>query len=254
MWGAKHSRCAGMLALAMLAFLRPLPAQQLTSGLQNRSGEATTAATSAPQALLATALNPFQCPETSSHKSADDADSPDALLFLKTRSRLTTSTAYSFSAPPGFYAPQPNDLDPALWNSSISSVISASLRQSGSSSFRVSGDLENYGQRRPSFASGDAGSQTLTLEWQFAQRLPTRFGAFEVAAGGYQQQLIANRAFAHGPVTEALDGYSVSSAGVETTFTLPDRNLGLTVRYGSEHVRFETGKSRTASFEFSWSW
>jgi len=241
----------------MLAFLRPLPAQQLTSSLQQPS-EATTLAPSL-NALSRTLQpapppNPFQLPGNAVRKTADDADAPDSLLYLMNRTWVTTSAAYSFAAPPNFYAPQRNSFDPAMWNSSLSAAISAPIRQSGTTSVRMSGDLENFGQRRQAGASGDPGTQTFTMEWEFAQLLPTRFGALEVAAGRYQQQLISNRAFANGPLTDVLMGYSASSIGFQTSFTLPDKNIGLTVRYGTERVGFEAGKSHTTMFELSWTW
>jgi len=258
MCGVKHVRHAFSVALAMLALLRPLPAhaQQMNSSLQQRSDASTLTPSlnALSQTLTPAPPNPFQRPGNAVHKTADDADAPDSLLYLMNRTWVSTSAAYSFAAPPSFYAPQHNDFDPAIWNSSVSGAVSASVRRSGTTSVRMSGDLENYGQRRQSGTSGDPGTQTLTMEWEFSQLLPTRLGALEVAAGRYQQQLVSNRAFANGPLTDVLMGYSASSVGFETSFTLPDKNIGLTVRYGTERVGFEAGKSHATTFEFSWTW
>jgi len=258
MSGYKDLRHACLIAVAIWVFLRPLSAhtQQLTSSLQDRSGEADSSvpAAASTQSMPFASPNPFQRPGNSVCKTGDDADSSDSLFFLMNRTWVTTSAAYAFAAPPSFYAPQHNDFDPAIWNSSMSGVVSASIRRGGTTSVRMSGDLENYGQRRQAGASGDPGTQTLTMEWELSQLLPTRFGLLEVAGGRYQQQLVSNRAFANGPLTDVLMGYSASSVGFETSFTLPDKNIGLTIRYGTERVGFEAGKSHTTMFELSWTW
>ena len=254
----KNRRHALIRVVAMLAFVLPLPAgaQQLTSSLQDHSAETNSfaPAATAAQSMPSPSPNPFQRPGTAVHKTADDTDVPDALLYLMNRTWIATSAAYAFSAPPSFYAPQHNAFDPAIWSSSMSGAVSASLRRSGTASLRMSGDLENYGQRRQAGTSGDPGAQTFTMDWELAQLLPTRLGFLEVAAGRYQQQVISNRAFANGPLTDVLMGYSASSVGFETSFTLPDKNIGLTVRYGTERVGFEAGKSHTTMFEFTWTW
>jgi hypothetical protein len=250
---------AFVVGVALMAFLCPSAsgAQQITSLVQSPSSEVTTFAPSAKvgsQLLRPTTPNPFERPGSTAHKAADDTDSPDSLLMQRDRGRLSTSAAYAFTAPPSFYSFGHNQSVPADWNSSVSGAISATVNQSGTTAVRMSSDLEIDGQRRDAAALGAPGTQALTMEWEVSRLLPTRLGPLEVAAGRYQQRFVSYPAFANGPLTDVLLGYSASSVGFETTFTLPDKNMALSFRYGTERLGSLPDKSRTAIFEFSWTW
>ena len=259
MSGAKSILHASVLVLEMMALLRPLAAkaQQVTSSVEDQSGDVNKLASSA-KALSDTSqpadLNPFDRPWSSQRKSADDAESSDSLLIEMDRKWAITSAAYSFTATPDFYSPAHNALNSADWNSSLSGAFATYLNHGGTTSLRMTGDLEIYGQRRDAGMAGNAGAQDFTMEWEISHVVPSRFGSLEVAAGWYQQQLVSYPAFANGPLTDVLLGYSASSVGFETTVTVPDKNISLSFRYGTERVGSTPDKSRAALFEFSWTW
>lgn len=167
---------------------------------------------------------------------------------------MSAAGAYAFAAAPVFYSPSLNASAPGDWDSVLSGAVAAHLNRSRTTDLRVSSDLEYYGQRRQTGSGGEPGGQSLTAEWQVAHLLPSRFGAMEFAAGGYQQRLVSFPAYANGPLTSVLLGYSASSVGFETTVTLPDKNIAFSFRYGTEHIGTNPDKARVAVFELSWTW
>jgi hypothetical protein len=249
----------GIAALAVAALLCPLPArtQQITSSVQDPSDDINTLASGAKalaQAMKPVSPNPFERPSSGKHKVGDDNEGPDSLLFQMDRKFTSTLTEYAFTAPTGFYSLEHNQGDPADWNSSLTSAFTAYLNQGSATAVRMTGDLETFGQRRLAGGVGDPGTQIFTVQWEATHVVPSKLGAMEVAAGRYQQQLTSYPAFANGPLTDVLLGYSASSVGFETTVTLPDRNLGLSFRSGTERVGSMVNKAHTALFEFSWTW
>ena len=258
MSGTRYLRNACFIVLATMALLRPLPApgQELSSPFADRVAASSALAPSATDLSQPStpAVNAFERPGNAVPKASGDADSPDTLLVQLDRKRISTAAAYAFTAPPSFYASRHSQFDPADWNSSMSGAISTALNQDGTTTLRMSSDLELDGQQRDATASGAPPVQQLTLEWELSRLLPTKLGALVVAAGRYQQHLISYPAYANGPLTDVLLGYSASSVGFETTFTLPDRNMSLSIRYGTERLISTPDRSHTTSFQFSWTW
>jgi hypothetical protein len=169
--------------------------------------------------------------------------------------KLTSYSAeYAFTAAPDFFCFDHNHSDLGPWNSSLTGTFAAYLNPDSTTAVRLSGDLESFGERRQAGMIGDPGAQTFTVQWEASRVLGSPVGAMEIAAGRYQQHLVSYPAFANGPLTDVLLGYSATSAGFHTTVTLPDRNIGLSFRYGSERLGSTANKGHTTLFEFSWTW
>lgn len=249
----------GIAALAVTALLCSLPAgaQQIPSTIQDPGGDINTLSSNAKaiaQALKPALPNPFEPPSDSKHKADNENESSDSLELQMDRKHVSTLAEYGFTAPASFYSLEHGPDNPADWNSSLTGAFTAYLNQGSPTAVRMMGDLETLGQRRQAGAVGEPGSQVFTMQWEASHVLPSKWGAMEVAAGRYQQQTISNRAFANGPLTDVLLGYTASSVGFETTVTLPDRNMGFSFRYGTERLAGTPNKAHTAQFEFSWTW
>jgi hypothetical protein len=247
------------ISLSLMALLCPpaAKAQQITPSVADAMNAVNTSAASPrglPTLSDSTAPNPFERPGSSGHGQADGRDSADSLATQIDRRWASTSAEYAFTAAPSFYSPGRNDCDPRDWDSLISSGITAYLNRSNTTTVRMSSSLDLYGQRREAGATGDPGGQAFTMEWEVSHLLPSKLGPMEVAAGRYQQQLILRQAFPNAPLTDELLGYSMSSAGFETTVTLPDRNLAFSLRYGTQHSGTTVDRSHVAMFELSWTW
>ncbi len=132
--------------------------------------------------------------------------------------------------------------------------MTAYLSPSDTTSVRMISDLDIYGQKREAEAVGQPGGQAFTLEWEVAHLVPTRMGFLEVATGTYRQQLLSYAAFPNSPLADALPGYTVFGSGLETSLTLPDKNVTLSVRYGTQHLAQWVEKSHVAMFALSWTW
>lgn len=260
MSGKSRARYAIAVAiLAVAALLSPLPAraQQVTSSIQDPSGNINTLASGAKalaQAMKPASPSPFEPPSGSKHKKGDENESSDSLLLQMDRKFTSSLAEYSFTAPPVFYSLEHSQCNSADWNSSLTSALTAYLSQGSTTAVRMTGDLEMFGQRRQAGAVGEPGSQVFTMQWEASHVVPSKLGAMEVAVGRYQQQMISYPAFANGPLTDVLLGYVASSAGFATTVTLPDRNMVFSFRYGSERLESIVNKGHTALFEFSWTW
>jgi hypothetical protein len=248
-----------IILFGLVALLCPLSvhSQQVSAFAGNAGADFDTVAPHAgvlTQGAKPAAPNPFQQPWTITRKTAHDSLCSDCLLFQADRRWMTALAQYAFIAPPEFYSFASNQFDTSDWDSVVSGTISAYINRSYTSYIRMSSDLDTSGQRRQAGALGEPGAQTFTMEWEVAHLLPSKLGPLEVAAGRYQQQLVSYSAFANGPLTTPFLGYSGSAAGFETSFTLPDRNISFSFRYGSEHLNATPGKAHATQFEFSWTW
>lgn len=58
--------------------------------------------------------------------------------------------------------------------------------------------------------------------------------------------------FANTAIADTLGGAPVSGAGVESSVTLPDGNLGLTFRYGSRHLDDAQKRQRVVVLDLCW--
>ncbi len=258
MSGTRRDRYTiGVAALAMAALLCPLSAhtQQMTSSIQDPGSQVNTLASSArmlAQGTKATSTNPFERPASSEDRT--DSDSPDSLLLQSDGKFTSYSAEYAFTAPPDFFWFDHDHSDLVEWNSSLTSAFTAYLNPSSTTAMRMTGDLESYGQRRQAGMAGDPGARVFTMQWEASHVVDSPVGSLEIAAGRYRQHLVSYPAFTNGPLTDVLLGYSATSAGFQTTATLPDRNIALSFRYGSEHLGSIANKAHTTLFEFSWTW
>jgi hypothetical protein len=177
--------------------------------------------------------------------------------MLRRDGKWTSALAhYAFDAAPGFYSSSRNQAVGvgADWNSSLTGVFAAYANPKGTSYFRMTTDLELYGQKRDAGEPGPPGGKDITMEWEVAHLIPSRLGSVEFAAGIYRQQLLSYSAFPNTAVADPLPGYTVFGSGVETSVTLPDKNLTLTFRSGRQYLEHGLDKAHVSMFELSWTW
>jgi hypothetical protein len=245
--------------LTLMALLRPrsVDAQQAPSSAQNPSGGITTSASgaSAPsQTFTPPTANPYQRPGSSAHEAADR---PADAAILRRDSKWTSALAhYAFDAAPSFYSPsynQPVGVG-ADWNSSLTGVFAANANPKGTTYLRMTTDLELYGQKRDAGEPGPPGGKDITMEWEAAHLIPSRLGSVEFAAGIYRQQLLSYSAFPNTALADSLPGYTVLGSGLETSVTLPDKNLTLSFRSGRQYLKHGWDKARVSIFALSWTW
>lgn len=200
------------------------------------------------------ASDPFQRPGYKPHSAADDnahADSVPLLQWDPAWSR--TYVQYAFAAPPSFYSFAPRQTGSVEWDSALTGVFAASLNGAGTFT-RMTADFETSGERREASAPGNPGDQALTLEWELGRLVPSRLGSVEFAAGIYRQRLLSYAAFANTAIADTLAGSPVTGAGLETSVTLPDRNLSLTFRYGRQRFDHAADTQRAIVLVLSRSW
>jgi hypothetical protein len=246
-----------LMAVTWVALLDPQPgsAQQIlaSTGDAGRSVASETGAGQAPTVSQPSSTNTFIRPGGSNRQPAEASSSSDSLGFAFDRKWASTAAQYTFTAPPAFYNFTRSQPGLAMdWNSALAGAFAVRLSPSGATAIRMTGGLETFGERRGPAALANPGGQSLTVEWEFAHALSSKFGPLELAAGAYKQRLISYPGFADGPTTDVLLGYSAYSTGLETSLTLPDKNFAFSLRYGKQNLAWE--KSRTVIFEFSWGW
>ena len=208
-----------------------------------------------PAESQSAAPNPFQRPGGSPHSADDSSAHADSVPLLQFDGPGTRAVVqYAFAASPGFYRFRREQGALTDWDSALTGVFAAYLNRSGTAYARMTTNLEQSGERRDAGTPGDPGAQSLTLEWELARLVPSRLGPLEFAASLYRQRLLSYAAFPNTAVDDTLTGYPVSSAGAETSVTLPDKNLTLTFRYGSQHLEHASDRDHVKLFELSWSW
>ena len=198
--------------------------------------------------------DPFQRPGYKPHSAADENAHADAVPLLQLdRSWNRTYVQYAFAAPTSFYSPGRNQISPAEWDSALTGVFAAYLDHSGTFT-RMTTNLELDGEQREASAVGNPRTQALTAEWELGRLVPSRFGWLDLATGIYRQRLLSYAPFANTAIADTLAGAPVSGAGVESSVTLPDRNLSLTFRYGRQHLDNAQQRQRVVGLGLSWSW
>jgi len=242
MWRAKF--------LQLLALTGALSGAASAQQTATPVAQAVTGAASASEATVAPS-NLFQRPGETASKTASDGDG--TILLQADSNRTSVLGQYAFTTAGSFYA-DGRAFQRSDWSSDVTGTVTAFFNSSYTSAFRVSGDLLTYGEKRQPGAAGDPGGQTFTAEGEFVRVVSSRLGPLEIGGGSYWQKLVANRAFANGPITQALQQYSGSERGFETTLTLPDRNLVFLFRYGKEDVGIPNVRSHAATFQLSWTW
>jgi len=256
MWSRNKIIRAILLGLALLMWVCAVraTAQQSTT-LQNALTDINGSANSAAlyQFLKPIAPSPFARPGSSAHKSAGDADAGDSLALEKDSPWTITTAQYVFSADPDFYSTA-HQSAASDWDSVVSGGLSAYVNRSNTSYVRMTGEVETYGQKGQTGATLQPGGHSFTMEWEAAHLLPSRLGFLEVAAGRYWQQAVSYPAFANGPISDTLLGYSGMSAGFETSVTVPDKNITFSFRHGTQYLGAGVGKAHEEIFQLSWTW
>ncbi len=246
-------------AIAVLAVVWPIPVH----GQQGAAFSGTTLGN--PDAVMAhfaslmqagkpVAPNPFQPSWSNSRKALSDSASSDTLGLQFDRSWTTALAQYSFTAPPSFYSFAPGGAGTSDWDSVLGGAFTTYVSRSYTSYFRVSTEFETQGQRRDVGGIGEPGAQSFTTELEFAHLLPSPLGPMEIATGTYQQRQVSDAAFANSPLSTPFLGYSGSAAGLETSVTLPDKNISFTFRQGTERANGVSGRFHATQFGFSWTW
>ena len=195
---------------------------------------------------------PFERPQKPAGMITTDTDG--SLLLAVDGNHTSLLGQYAFTAPSDFYSPNRTAFNRGDWSSDLSGSFTGFLNSTATNAVRLTGELLTYGEKRQFAAPGAPGGQAFTLEGEFLRVTDSRLGPLEIAEGGYWQKLASYGAAANSPVTEILKGYSGSESGFQTKITVPDRNLVLMFRYGSEHVGAAYPRSRVATFQLSWTW
>jgi hypothetical protein len=243
------------IALALLVGPAAAAAQQSTPSIEDPLSKLNTSAPSASelsQGLRPQTPNPFQQPGSGVRKGSNDGARADSWMLQIDRKWTSASAVYAFSAPPGFYSSGRDQSDSNDWDSFVTSEITGYVNRSNTTYLRLSSDLETYGQKREAGDVGGPGGQNLTIQWEAAHLVSSKFGALEIAAGRFQQQLVSNFASPNSPLTDVWAGHAAASAGFETTFTLPDKNIVFSMHGGT--LGPGLGKAHLATFELSWTW
>jgi hypothetical protein len=243
MWRAKFLH---LLPLTVALFASVSAQQTATPVAQSGNGAA-----SASEANVAPG-NLFQRPGETATKTSSDSDG--TLLLQADRNRTSVLGQYAFTAAPGFYSDGRSTFERSDWNSDVTGAVTAYFSSSYTSALRLSADFLSYGEKRQPGGTGDPGGQSFTAEGEFVRVVSSKLGALEIGGGSYWQRLVSNRAFLNGPITQALQQYTGSESGFETTLTLPDRNLVFLFRYGKEDVGVPNLRSHATTFQLSWTW
>jgi hypothetical protein len=141
------------------------------------------------------------------------------------------------------------------WGNSFVGVFRADA--TNATSFLMTADLETVGQQAQGNGLALPGGSDLMLEYLGTRSLALggrHARSFEVGVGAFQHWLVSSPLSPGGLFRGQFPGYSLYSQGVETTFTLPDSNTTLTVRYGNEHLANDSQRKPTVGFELSWTW
>ncbi len=252
---------AASLVLTLIALLRSRDfyGQQTTLSTESSSSGITTLASgpSAPsQTFTPPAANPFQRPGSSAHGAAERAQPAEPGILRRDCKWTSVLAHYAFDAAPGFYSSSRNQPlgGSADWNSSLTGVFAAYAHTKGTSYLRMTTDLELYGQKRDAGEAGFPGGKDITMEWEVAHVIPSRLGSVEFAAGIYRQALFSYSAFPNTAIADPLPGDTVLGSGLETSFTLPDKNLTLSFRSGRQYLEHGSDKALISTFELSWTW
>jgi len=256
MWSKNKIFRAILLGLALVTWLFAIRATaQQNTALQDALTDINGAANPAMlyQFAKPNAPSPFARPGGSSQKSSGDTDSGDSLVLEKDSKWTITTAQYVFSADPDFYSAA-HQSSASDWDSLITGALNAYVNRSNTSYVRMTGELETYGQKGPTGAALQPGGHSFTMEWEAAHVLPSKLGFLEVAAGRYWQQAVAYPAFANGPISDTLLGYSGVSTGFQTSVTIPDKNLTFSFRHGTQYLGNAAGKAHEEIFQLSWTW
>jgi len=197
--------------------------------------------------------DPFQRPGNETHSAADENAHADVVRLLQLeRPWGMVHLQHSFAAP-GFYSRPGSQTVPADWDDALTGVFAAYLDHSGTFT-RATTNLELDGERREAGASGNPGARALTMEWELGRVVSSRGGSLELAAGAYRQRLLSFTPFANTVLADTLAGHPVSDPGLESSITLPDNNITVTFRHGSQRLDHAIHPSRLSMLELAWSW
>jgi hypothetical protein len=203
------------------------------------------------------ASNPFDQPgDADNVKTSDAAATEDALSFALDR-KATTFWAADAYLPPTHTSVSPRSLYGTDWCNSIAGGASLYLTKSNTTAAQFMTDLESSGSSLANNTIDQSGGEDLTLKWGashlfFLGRSQTHVLQFDAA--GYQEWLVAPALLLGGPFADHLPAYTISSTGVEATFSLPSRNLVFSARYGTERLTQSGEHGHLIQFDLSWTW
>jgi hypothetical protein len=246
---------AGLLgsAMAIAQDKDPLTANDFTSPKTQAAP-----VTASSYSSFSPSFAPLPLNEGSSHSGTSDEATSRALILQSGWKGTDAIATYTFTAPTGhLFSGSGYDADTGMYGSSITGGVYAYLTNSKATTLHLNADLEINGQvGQMNQAPQDAG-QDFLVEWGVSHLLssdkhPTR--ALEIGVAGYQEWLVSRPLSLGGPFAGYVPGYSLFSAGLETTFTLPEKNAMFSLRYGHEHVVGGQSHSRIFAVGISWTW
>jgi hypothetical protein len=201
---------------------------------------------------------PAQSNGGGSHSGTSD-EAPARPLILQSEWKRTDAIAtYTFTAPTGHLFPgSAYDADAGMYGSSITGGADAYLTNSKATAVHFNADLELDGQFGQMNQGPQGVAQDFMLDWGVSHlfssdKHPTR--ALELGVAAYQEWLVSRPLSLGGPFAGYVPGYSLFSAGLETTFTLPEKNAMFSLRYGHEHLVGGQSHGRIFAVGISWTW
>jgi hypothetical protein len=171
--------------------------------------------------------------------------------------RLNSSMSFLYSAPGNDYLGRPGNQITGAWQSSLIGGIAFDLGKRNATAFQLNSDVEIYGPVQQLSDRQQPSGQDLTFDFGLVQLFPLNkafMRSFTLEVGGYQQWLVSQPLFASGPVAVREPGYTVSSTGLQVEITLPEHNMTLSLRYGTERLARAWQKPNAVELQFSWTW
>ena len=203
--------------------------------------------------------NPFQQYAAAPPVPSDEErNTADALTFHFDRGSTTLWAVETYSAPnPVLMAPQNLVLERSDWANGNAAGITLYLTKTNDTALQFMSDLESTGVGSNRTELYQSGAEDFTMRWGVSHlyevgKRGAGFLQFDVAA--FQEWLVSPALLIGGPFADHLPSYTISSSGVESTFSLPAKDLAFSVQYGSEHLGNETHHHRLLMFDLSWTW
>jgi hypothetical protein len=191
-------------------------------------------------------------------RGASAVGTPDALFSLNLQhERLNGAIGVLYSPPPGEYLPRPGAAITDGWQNSVAGELSFDLEHGGSVSMEFNADVEIYGSEQQPLDRKQASAQDSKFEWGLAKQFPANNivkYSMGLEIGGFHEWTITQPLLAGGPLIVREPSYTLFSAGLQTAFTVPDKDMTFTVRYGFDRLMQEPQKHRALAIELSWNW
>lgn len=174
--------------------------------------------------------------------------------------RLDFYTAYAFFAPTGRYTPgATNNIGSGYWGNDFITGTTFYITKNKGTSVNLFTDWEFHGSKQGAMNTNVTPGGTFTTEWGIGQVFPLKKNfsrLLQFGAVGYDQwQTSKNGGTVPNPVPGGppipaglVPYYSVHSAGLQTNFILPAKNLNFYFKYYWEYSAIAHPLGHTAAF------